>query len=238
MNWVRRMVIPAAGVSVVNVVRRVVVGVAGIVVIALTMELVAPKAVRAVSNLFVTVTNTPNVNVVNTPSVNVASLPAVQVGSVSGNVAVTNALDNSNNPIPLVTQSQLNGSNAFDVNGTCKFDGSTTSCGFDIYDVPAGKIAVIQSVTGTCGLDSGTILTGVQQSYTTPSGLRVASFPVTQPTQQLTSSAFANFGGPLTGYAANVGIFGGPIDEDFFTTATQTSGNSCTAELAGYLVKQ
>lgn len=41
-----------------NVLRRIVLGIAAVVVVALALELVAPKAVRAVSNLFITVTNT------------------------------------------------------------------------------------------------------------------------------------------------------------------------------------
>jgi hypothetical protein len=56
----------------------------------MAMSLAAPRAVHALANMFVTVTNTPNVNVANTVPVTgtvaVSSLPAVQLGgSVSAN---------------------------------------------------------------------------------------------------------------------------------------------------------
>lgn len=221
-----------------KIVRRLVVGIAGVAVVALVMEMATPKAARALANLFVTVTNTSANPVPVSGAVTVSGLPAVQIASVSGNVPVTNALDRNNNAIPLVVQNPLSAGNAFDVSGFCNFAGNALSCDAQPYTVPDGKIAVIQSVTGSCSLDSGTGLTSVELSYTAPNGSRVGSFPSVHATQQFTNFASANFGGSLVNYAAGAPIGLAVIDVDFFTSASQSSGRICSIEIAGYLVNQ
>lgn len=183
-----------------NVLRRIVVGLAGIVVVALVMELAAPKAVHALVSTLVTVSNTTaqpvptmavdtrNVNVVGTPSVNVNSLPTVQLSgtptvninsmppvstSITGNVPVTNPLDGSGNPIPLVTQNPVSAANAFDVTGACNTLGN--GCSGSIYPVPAGKMAVMQSASWTCPLPPNVNVYSAFIDYTTPSEYTVPS---------------------------------------------------------------
>lgn len=211
-----------------NIVRRFVVGIAGVVLVGLAMDLLAPKAVRAVSNLFVTVTNTSTNPVPVTGNVAVSSLPAVVVGSINGNLPVTNAVDSNASPIPLVTQSPLSSANTFDVSGNCAF--TDVLCAIvPIYSVPAGKLAVIQSVTGNCSLAFSTNLIVAQQIYTAPNGVTTNSYPVLEST--------SSFGGRLTGYASG-GAAGTPINEAVVASAPQTSGSHCNIEIAGYLVSQ
>lgn len=235
-----------------NIVRRIVVGIAGVVVIALAMELAAPKAARAVANLLVTVTNTPNVNVVNTPSVNanitntptvsVSSLPAVQVGSISGNVPVANPLDTDSNAIPLVTQNPVSGGNAFDVTSSCSFGSGGTIDGNECvvnpaYNVPTGKIAVIQSVTGECELIPSSNLDLVQIQYTQPTaGSAGGAFVTPGPTESGFGGAFGSFGGRVTLYA----VGGSPIKEYVLASdlSEESSGYDCFIEIAGYLVNR
>jgi hypothetical protein len=219
-----------------NIIRRIVVAIAAVVIVALAMELVAPKAGRAVSNLFVTVTNTSAHPVPVSGTVAVSTLPTVQVGSISGNLPVTNALDNNNSPIPLVTQNPLSGGNAFDVSGHCAFTGTLCTIA-PIYSVPAGKLAVIQSVTGNCTLASSTNLAVVGQLYTAPSGASVESFPVLGPAESGPALTSAGFGGRLSGYASG-GAAGNPINEAIVADASQTVNSTCSMEIAGYLVNQ
>jgi hypothetical protein len=234
-----------------NVVRRIVVGVAAVAVVALAMTLAAPKAVHAVANLFVTVTNTPNVNVVNAPSVNVAntvpvtgtvavsSLPAVQLGG-SVNATVSNPSDVNGSPVPLATQDSA-ARTGFDVGGTCAFGVTFNNfCGIrPIYTVPANYIAVIQQFSGICTTNTGTVPSDVELQYTGSSsqGGTLTLSPGTQvpfsavQTKSVYSQRIVGYAfGGSSGSAINVGI----------DTETSQGGNPnvCEIHIAGYLIHQ
>lgn len=124
MDWLRRMVVAAAGMT----------------LVALALLVDSPQRAGGSGSAPVTVTNTPlpvsgNVNANVTGTVAVSSLPAVQVSSISGNVPVANPLDTNSNPIPLVTQNPVSGGNAFDVIGSCFFGGSAV-CGIQSVYTP------------------------------------------------------------------------------------------------------
>lgn len=129
-------------------------GIAGVLFVASAMTLVAPKAVHAVANLLVTVTNTPNVSVVNTPNVNIAntvpvtgtvavsSLPAVVLGgTVSANItnAATNPLPTHAVDDPALQRFQFN-----NITNGLNFSGGFT--------VPSNKILVIENLSALCQL--------------------------------------------------------------------------------------
>lgn len=127
-----------------------------------------------------------NVNVVNTPlpvggnvtatisgtpTVNVASLPPLNfpgnVG-ISGPVSVQNLGSGSGAPIPIVTQdSDEAARKSFAASGTCNWAGNQCTIS-PIYAVPTGQIAVIDSVSGACGVRTGTSLLAVDVNFIAP----------------------------------------------------------------------
>jgi hypothetical protein len=246
-----------------DVVRRIVVGIAGVVLVALALELFAPKAVHAVVSTLVTVSNTSgnpvptmavdtrNVNVVNTPNVNVNTLPAVQLSgtpsvninsmppvnaSVTGNVPVSNPLDGSGNPIPLVTQSPVSAANAFDTINSCQVPSGKFVCGGIAYTVPAGKMAVIQSASSSCQLDAGENMTEIDITYTSPSGASEAAYMQPGPLLAHFSGDFVSLSQErLTAYATG-GSSGAAIN--FLFEMNGSIGAGCFFQLAGYLVNQ
>jgi hypothetical protein len=128
-----------------NMVRRIVIGLAGVVVVALAIEIAAPKAVHALVATAVDVVNTPNVIVANTVPVTgnvnanvngtvaVSSMPAVAIGG-NVNATVSDPLDGSGNPVPLVTREQQNPAdepyfNSIETDGGSFVVPSTTSDG-------------------------------------------------------------------------------------------------------------
>jgi hypothetical protein len=242
-----------------NVVRRIVVGIAGVVLVALALELFAPKAVHAVVSTLVTVSNTSgnpvptmavdtrNVNVVNTPNVNVNTLPAVQLSgtpsvninsmppvnaSVTGNVPVSNPLDGSGNPIPLVTEDNAPRA-AFDVTEQCNFDPTDGCLISSLFLVPSNQIAVIESFSGECTLASGTAIVFASLIWVT--GGHVSSLSV-EPGSPLANQGLVeqSFGGNVKRY-----VFGGSrIVASIGPNGSQSSGDNCEVGLAGYLIQQ
>lgn len=246
-----------------NVIRKIVVGIAGVVVVALALELFAPKAVHAVVSTLVTVSNgagnpvptmavdTRNVNVVNTPNVNVNSLPAVQLSgtpsvniasmppvnaSITGNLPVTNPLDGSGNPIPLVTQNPVSAANAFDTINSCQVLSGRLVCSGTAYTVQAGKMAVIQSASSSCQLDAGENMTEISISYTSPSGASEVAYMQPGPLLAHFSGDFLSLSQErLTAYATG-GSSGAAIN--FLFEINGGSNADCFFQLAGYLVNQ
>jgi len=85
----------------------------------------------------VTLANTPSVSVSNTPSVSIANTPSV---SLTGTAPVVNALDGSNNPIPLTVSVQ--GQPYVDV---CNASGAKATC--QLQTLPSNMRLVIQTIT-------------------------------------------------------------------------------------------
>lgn len=117
-----------------------IVGLAGLGLLILAFVPVSERSAEARGSAPVEVTNTPlPVSVTNTPSVTVANSAL----SVTGNVAVANALDGSNNPVPLVVTMPASEPYAASCNGS---QITTSTCAMSAA-VPAGKRLVIQSVS-------------------------------------------------------------------------------------------
>ncbi len=212
--------------------------------------MMVPKVAHAVVSTLVTVVNTPNVNIANTPvpvsgnvnatingtpSVNVSGMPAVNVASVSGNVPVANPLDGSGNPIPLVTQNLLGG-NAFLVQAQC-FLAGTSLCGTTILSVPANEVAVVESLSGSCTIDTGTAISilNVVSSGTSANLTVLPGSPV--PDNSI--NAIQSFGQNIKGYFFG-GASGKSITAAVSVDATQNAthvSNACTFNLAGYFVR-
>jgi hypothetical protein len=258
-------VISSKGAQHVNILRRIVVGIAGAVVVALALELVAPKAVHAVASALVTVSNTssnpvpvtggvavtntvpvsgsvnatvtslPAVQLSGTPTVNVASMPNV-TASIGGNVPVTNPLDGNGNPIPLVTQNPVSATNAFDVLDECNVPEGQHNCSGTIYTVPAGKMAVIQSMSANCQLPAGQNMTLLAINYLAPGGSGDTAYMQPGPLLASFNGEFVSISQEhLTAYAVG-GNSGSNIS--FAAVTNGGSGADCFLELAGYLVNQ
>lgn len=147
-------------------------GIAGVLFVASTMTMVAPKAVHAVANLLVTVTNTPNVNVVNTPSVNatitgtpsvsVSSLPAVTLGG-SSSVSV-----NSSSSTPVFADVDEPWRHPYQSTCTNGASAGEADNGCFLTTVPNGVRLVIDSISMNAAVPSGIKLVNMQ--FSTVSG--------------------------------------------------------------------
>lgn len=224
-----------------NTVGRIGVGIVGVMVIVVAMQLATPKVAQAVANLFVTVTNTSanpvpvtgTVSVTNTPNVNVASLPAVQIGG-SVNATVTDSKDSQSNPV-LVTEDDAP-RNAFFVFRQCGWAG-VSSCVVDgVLSVPANLIAVVQSLSGQCLIDSGTALMdagiGDANGVSTYDALVVPG-----PTVTFASGLEQTFSQNVHVYVFG-GTSGNSVNLRADANTSESSGNTCFFLLSGYLVNQ
>lgn len=84
--------------------------------------------------------------------------------SVVGNVAVTNPLNSSGGPQPLVVQDVASGAGApvgFEL--SCEFDGGICSSFLPEHAWPDQNVVVITDISGTCTTNSG--LVGTQADY-------------------------------------------------------------------------
>lgn len=139
-------------------------------------------------------------------------------------------VNTTSQPVPMLAADALN---AFDVRGTCSF--SVTGCEvIPIYSVPAGKIAVIEMVSGACeGLTQPLSRAFVKYSG---SGGALSSelWLVPGPSEPwLGGSLIVSVSEDVRGYALG-GVTGSDILIVFETA--QIQGASCFAEVAGHLV--
>jgi hypothetical protein len=123
-------------------VARVLFGLVGCALLVLVIMPLAGHEAVASNPAPVFVTNTPlavqgTISVGNTPSVTLANTPSV---SLTGTASVVNALDGSNNPIPLTVSVQ--GQPYVDV---CNASGAKATC--QLQTLPSNMRLVIQTIT-------------------------------------------------------------------------------------------
>ena len=205
-----------------------------------------------------TVTNFPatqNVNVTNaalpvmgTVNANINGTPTVSANITNSPLSalITNPMSN-----PVIAQDADNAArNSFGAFGQCNF--STNSCSISqIYLVPAGKIAVLTTISGVCSLRSGDTLDDINLSFVAAQ----------DPTTDRQATAFIDFA-PGPGSAAfgfqqitftqslNVYAWSSPntpriqptpfpVNVRFTSPTDETnSGAFCTATLFGHLVSE
>jgi hypothetical protein len=138
------------------------------------------------------------------------------------------------NPVPTV---DAKAQTAFVVESTCTFgvnlDNSLSACEIiPLYSVPAGRIAVLESYSASCGIDSGTALADTKYSFTSPAGSPVSiSVPPTAPAAGAqTTDAALN----LTSYASG-GASGTPINFNAAASTRESSSSVCKVTISGYL---
>jgi hypothetical protein len=146
------------------------------------------------------------------------------------------------NPVPTSLTDALN---SFDVENACNFSLSSNggSSGSDtckipaIYTVPAGKIAVVETVSGRCVTDTGTALREVRLDFLGNTATSPNSWLVPGP-------AFPFYGGEVVSFAQNQKTYisavsaDAPIDVEIFATAGQkstTGADSCAVDISGHL---
>jgi hypothetical protein len=193
-----------------NIVRRIAVGLAGVVVVALAMELAAPKAVHAIVSTLVTVTN---------------------------NVPVVNPQNSSGQPTPLITESAA-ALNSFGAPFSCTFPVGSNHCTYTVGPVPANDIAVIQSFSGLCNLDTGSSLVGVLATATSPPpGTALFVVPGAPVNDTTIGQTIQSFGQNITAYVPG-GSSGAPIDVLIASNVPQKStSDGCTFAFAGYVIQ-
>jgi len=135
-----------------------------------------PTAAQGTTNVAGTVNvgNTPTVTIANTPSVNIANSPSVHISGTptvtlapGGTTGVVNALNGSNNAIPLaITEG------AQFVVQQCQANfGGSGSAGCNFPTVASGKLLVVQEMDAEVALDTGVKLStitfndGITQHY-------------------------------------------------------------------------
>ena len=207
-------------------------GIAGVLFVASAMTLVAPKAVHAVQNLIVTVSNTPNVNVVNTPSVNatitgtpsvsVSSLPAVTLGG-SSSVSV-----NSSSSTPVFADVDEPWRHPYQ--STCANGASAGEAGNGCFltAVPSGVRLVIDSISMNAAVPSGVKL--VNMEFSAVSGPDTLFFGP-QSSENATNNEYS-FSQRVSFYL-EAGVT--PVCRAFFDGALN-AGNGFTCEVSGHLV--
>lgn len=178
-------------------------------------------AVQSVSGT-VSVGNTPNVNVANTPAVSVTNTPSV---TVSGTASVSNAVDQGNNPIPLLVSPQ--GQPYMD---SCQSNTSLHFASCDFHVVPAGQRLLIQFISLESLAAGGTVYEASTGGVLNGSSISIflpLSNGITGDDGYLRQMAAA----PITSY----------VDANFATGCAVTATGSSTAvavrcALSGYLV--
>lgn len=154
---------------------------------------------------------------------------------VSG--TVTNPLDNSGNPVPLVTADPVYAAhNGFLVPASCSF-GNTALCSGTIYTVPSGKIAVIQWFSGSCSLGASgdqlaRVVLSLSDSMGGVGGLHIVPGPAVPDYEGTINQSFeAN----VTGYYLPQGV---EFDLIIKSSQVETSAAGCSMDIGGYMVNQ
>ena len=138
------------------------------------------------------------------------------------------------NPVPTVA-TDLNALSVFDVSGSCTYTNFGLDCEIgSIYFVPAGKIAVIERVAGSCSSNSGE-LSSAAISYTGSQGLNTM-FVAHGPSVANGAGGGGQFSQNLRGYAFG-GAAGTSISAVFNNSAVQ-NGGACYVSIAGRLVNE
>jgi hypothetical protein len=141
--------------------------------------------------------------------------------------------NDSAHPVPTVA-TDLNALTVFDVAGTCSFINLGLDCETGpIYGVPAGKIAVIERVAGSCSSNSG-VLSSASISYIGSGGAQNTMFLAHTPLVIPGGGGGTQFSQNLTAYAFG-GAAGTQISAVFNNSAVQTGG-ACYVDIAGHLI--
>lgn len=209
---------------------RIVLTTVGMVVLAAALSgILIPKAGQAMATLLVQVVNTPNVNVSSMPPVEVSSLPAVQLSGTSS-VNVANGITS---PLPALPAEALN---SFVSEKACEWGqnlASNLAICVSQYSVPANKVAVIESVSGNCAVQSGTTLVFVAgENDTSNEGLFYISPSAPVP---FLGFAYATYGMQMKSYV-NGGSSGATFEVQDHANSDQAVNGSCVNIVAGYLI--
>lgn len=142
-------------------------------------------------------------------------------------VEVTNTAANP------VTTISSDAHNSFMAGAGCTF--IDTSCSAELYTVPAGKIAVIESASGFCAIESGTAPIDVYVGFPNPQGAQV----LVDITPNLPSNGFVVFNQTLKAYASGGSAAGTPIGVTVETNAPESPNlTACRLAISGHLAPQ
>ncbi|MGA2812253.1 MAG: hypothetical protein ABSG16_12690 [Candidatus Acidiferrum sp.] len=146
--------------------------------------------------------------------------------------ALVQVVNTSSNPVPTL---EADAATAFVVTAFCNFGAPPgNDCGSDLYSVPGGKTAVLESFSGSCNTVSGSALVRFQLDFTAPGGADVF--------ESIPPSAAIPFSGTvvnsvalnLKSYASG-GASGTTIGFDGIANASEDPSTGCVAVLSGHL---
>jgi hypothetical protein len=183
----------------------------------------------------VTVINTTAQPVPVAGNVGINGTPAV---SVSGNVPVANPMDSNGNAIPLTILS-AEAAKSFVADQDCTFNNTNICTISPVFAVPAGKTAVIESVTGSCVYDASTALALAHLFYLNNGSVigGVAGPAVNLPS--LPATAFGSLN--ASSFAVNLKPYipaSTAVNFIVHASASQTQFNTdeCNVSVSGYFV--
>jgi hypothetical protein len=166
------------------------------------------------------------------PTVTVTPLPLPVTGSVNaavtgtvgvtgGPVAVSNVLDASSNPIPVMVRDADNPARQ-PFYATVSFFGTTTTIGaYPLYTVPAGKRAVVETVETLSGQGYAATMARIFFEFT-PNAPE-ATFDFTTPSGTAVTQPTKFYAGP------------GPMGVQLYSTDSNTNLNGVVS-ISGYLI--
>jgi len=132
--------------------------------------------------------------------------------------------------------------NSFVASDGCAFYKGSSQCVIpDLYTVPEGDIAVIDSVSAVCSLVSGTSPSNISVAFTSPAGVMVGvNLPVNPPVPATTLPSSDNYFQiyqNVKTYASG-GTSGNPIQAYVNANGVQTSYETCDFTISGHLAPQ
>jgi hypothetical protein len=164
----------------------------------------------------------------------VAIVPKAAHGLAAAMVQVVNTSAN-----PVLTLEE-DAQTAFVANNFCHFGGppddSAFFCDiFPLFQVPAGKTAVIESFTGRCSTDSPSGTFEFSLRFLGPGGTEVL---ITIPTSTVVPGSVQNFGFAALNFKsyASGGASGAAINFQGEGTSNEGTGDLCQVSLSGHLV--
>ncbi|MGA8221333.1 MAG: hypothetical protein WB780_06720 [Candidatus Acidiferrales bacterium] len=164
----------------------------------------------------------------------VAIVPKAAHGLVAAMVQVVNT---SANPVPTLEE---DAQTAFVANNFCHFGGPPDDTAFfcdisPLFQVPAGKTAVIESFTGFCTTDSPSGTQEFLLRFLGPSGTEAL---ITIPASTVVPSSIQNVSFAALNFKsyASGGASGAPINFQGEGTSNESTTDICQVSLSGHLV--
>lgn len=167
-------------------------------------------------------------------SVVVIAIIAALVTPKTAHAIIATAVQVVNTPSQPVPTLATDALTAFDVSGSCNFGSGSVCDVLPIYTVPAGQIGVIESASGQCFINTGSI-SGVNLTFVSGGSFTIVNLERTK--DAAGGGAVYTWTHSLKSYASGGGPTGTTIDAKASSDSNQSGiFPSCEFEVAGHLV--